>query len=536
MSKKTFGVMLDMSRNAVMQPSQVNKLVDYLASFGYNMIQLYTEDTYKVDNEPYFGYLRGGYTKEEIRAIDKHCQEKGVELVPCIQTLAHMGAIFKWFEYRPVNDINDILLIDEPRTYQLIDNMFATLADSFSSRKVHIGMDEAHMVGLGKYMDKYGICNRYELLKKHLAKVVEIAKKYGFEPIMWSDMFFRMANKGEYYGRKVQLPKEAVEEVPDVSLVYWDYYHTKKADYRAMVKAHKKFGKEIWFAGGAWSWVGFAPANRYTLQTMKPAMDVCREEGIENVFLTLWGDNGKECSFFSLLPSLYYIKRYYDGVRDRKQIAAEFETLTGEPFERMMNTDDPNYVGGNKEGFRNPSRYMLYSDPFYGFLDTQVKEGVTKQYRKLARRFSSYAKQSENFSYIYDVYAKLCRTLSYKYDLGVRMREAYQSKDTAALQRAVADLKKTEKALGEFFKAFRKLWYTENKPNGFEVQDIRFGGLMQRLKSCEERLQAYLDGEIRELPELDEVLLDFWGNFEKYDKHTPTRQHWGLTVTANQME
>ena len=535
MEKKYFGVMLDVSRNGVMKPDTVKKFVDYISSFGYNMLQLYTEDTYEVDNEPYFGYLRGGYTKEEIRDIDAYCKEKGVELIPCIQTLAHLSTIFKYFVYRPINDTADILLIDEPRTYELIENMFSTLADSFSSRKVHIGMDEAHAVGLGKYLDKHGYCNRHELLKRHLAKVVEIAKKYGFEPMMWSDMFFRMSNHGEYYGRHVRLPQEVVQGVPDVDLVYWDYYHTNKADYRAMVKAHKDFGKDIWFAGGAWSWIGFTPANRYTLQTMKPAMDVCREEGVQNIFLTLWGDNGRECSPFALLPSLYYLKRYYDGVTDRKQIAREFEELTGEPFERMMNTDAPNYVGGNKDGFRNPSKYMLYNDLFFGWFDTQVKEGVDKQYRKLARRFALYAKQSENFGHIYDVLSKLCRVLSYKYDLGVRAREAYQAGNKEALQAAAADLKKTEKALNDFYKAFRALWYHDNKPQGFEVQDMRLGGLMQRLKNCRERVEEYLSGEISELPELEVVLLDFWGKGLEYDKATPCSNDWGAIITANQL-
>ena len=533
MSKKYFGVMLDMSRNAVMKPETVKKYVDYLSAFGYNMLQLYTEDTYEVNGEPYFGNLRGRYKKEEIKEIDAYCKEKGVELIPCIQTLAHLQTIFKWFEYRPINDTADILLIDEPRTYQLIENMFATLAECFSSRKVHIGMDEAHMVGLGKYMDKYGICNRHDLLKKHLAKVVEIANKYGFKPMMWSDMFFRMSNKGEYYGRKVNLPQEVVEGVPDVSLVYWDYYHTKKADYAAMVEAHEKFGKEIWFAGGAWSWVGFTPANRYTLQTMKPAMDVCRERGVENVFFTLWGDNGKECSYFALLPSLYYIKRYYDGVKDRKQIAKEFEKLTGESFERMMNIDDANYVGRNREGFRNPSKYMVYNDPFFGWLDTQAKEGVDKEYKTLARKYAIYAKQSKNFGYIYESMSKLCRLLSYKYDLGVRVREAYQGRDETALRTIVNDFKKTEKAVEAFYQAFRILWHKENKPHGFEVQDIRLGGLKQRLIHCRERLEAYLRGEEKSLPELEEVLLDFWGNGLNYDKHTPCCSPWASICTAN---
>ena len=537
MEQKYFGVMLDMSRNAVMKPSTVNKFVDYISSFGYNMLQLYTEDTYEVNNEPYFGYLRGGFKKEEIKEIDAHCRKKGVELIPCIQTLAHLRTIFKYHPYRGINDYDDILLIDEPRTYELIDNMFASLAESYSSRKVHIGMDEAHMVGLGRYLDKHGLCNRYELLNRHLTKVVEIAKKYGFEPMMWSDMFFRMGNNGAYYLRNPKVPQEAIDGVPDVALVYWDYYHKHKEDYRAMVKAHEKFGKDIWFAGGAWSWVGWTPANRYTLQTMKPAMDVCRERGVDNIFFTLWGDNGKECSYFSLLPSLYYLKRYYDGVKDRKQIAKEFEALTGEPFERMMNTDDPNYVGGNREGTRDPSKYMLYNDPFFGWLDTTAKEGVPQEYKKLARRFATYAKESENFGYIYDTLSKLCKALSYKYDIGVRAREGYQSKDTEALRAVAVDMKKAEKAVNAFYESFRALWHKENKPNGFEIQDMRLGGLMQRMKHCRERLENYLNGKEESLPELENALLDFWGNgrTSDYDKHTPGYPCWGGIITQNQL-
>ena len=533
MSKNYFGVMLDMSRNGVMKPDALKKYVDYLSAFGYNMLQLYTEDTYEVEDEPYFGYLRGAYKQEEIKEIDAYCREKGVELIPCIQTLAHLQTIFRWTPYRNINDFDDILLIDDPRTYQLIENMFKTLAKCFTSRKVHIGMDEAHMVGLGKYKDKHGICNRYEILKRHLGRVVEIAKKYGFEPMMWSDMFFRMANEGEYYGRNPNLPKDAIEGVPDVELVYWDYYHKQKADYKAMVQAHKKFGKDIWFAGGAWSWVGFTPANKYSLQTMKPAMDACREEDIDNIFFTLWGDNGKDCSYFSLLPSLYYLKRYYDGVKDRKQIAKEFKELTGEDFERMMNMDCPNLIGGNKDSFRNPSRYVLYNDPFLGMFDPLAKENVDKEYKKLARRLAIYAKESENFGYIYDVLAKLCRVLTYKYDIGVRLRAAYQVQDKVALRGMVDDLKKIEKAVDAFYKAFRDLWHKENKPEGFEVQEARLGGLMLRLKSCRERLTAYLDGKEESLPELEIVLLDLWGKGLNYEKATSCSQNWARNISVS---
>ena len=74
MSFKHFGVMLDCSRNAVMKVSSVKKYIDILARLGYDTLMLYTEDTYEVENQPYFGYLRGRYSKAELKEIDAYVQ------------------------------------------------------------------------------------------------------------------------------------------------------------------------------------------------------------------------------------------------------------------------------------------------------------------------------------------------------------------------------------------------------------------------------------------------------------------------------
>ncbi len=84
-----FGVMIDCSRNAVPNLSELKKLLSIIAKMGYNCAMLYTEDTYEVENEPYFGYKRGRYSMEEIRELDSYAKEIGIELIPYIQTLAH---------------------------------------------------------------------------------------------------------------------------------------------------------------------------------------------------------------------------------------------------------------------------------------------------------------------------------------------------------------------------------------------------------------------------------------------------------------
>ena len=179
-----FGVMLDCSRNAVMKPETAKKYIDVLSDLGYNCLMLYTEDTYEIDAEPYFGHKRGRYSQAELIEIDNYAKLKGIELIPCIQTLAHLGSIFRWPCYDKIHDCNDILLSDNDETYTFIDKMFATLKRCFTSRTVNIGMDEAHMLGRGRYQDINGYVDRFDILLKHLNRVAEIAKKYGFDLLM----------------------------------------------------------------------------------------------------------------------------------------------------------------------------------------------------------------------------------------------------------------------------------------------------------------------------------------------------------------
>ena len=303
---KKFGVMIDCSRNAVMTVPAFKKMVEILSSLGYNTIRLYTEDTYEVDGEPYFGYLRGRYTKDEIREMDAFARQHGVELIPCIQTLAHLGTIFRYVEYSKIRDVDDIVLVGNERTYTLIDNMFKTISQTFSTKNIHIGMDEAFMLGRGQYLDKNGLLPRAEIIKKHLDKVLEIAAKYGFNCEIWGDMYMHAAYGGNYTFDKDE--SESVKKlVPqNLKLCYWDYYHTEVSHYEDCIRKHRKLTDNVSFAGGIWTWVGFCPNNRYSLEISKAAAVACVNESVDEVYFTMWGDNGGECSPFAVLPSLVF--------------------------------------------------------------------------------------------------------------------------------------------------------------------------------------------------------------------------------------
>ncbi|MBQ8003801.1 MAG: beta-N-acetylhexosaminidase, partial [Oscillospiraceae bacterium] len=260
--KKMFGIMVDCSRSAVMNVNTVKKYANIIKKMGYNTLMLYTEDTYEVDNQPLFGHLRGKYSKAELREIDEYCAAIGIEAIPCIQTLAHLENMFRWEEYRDVNDCDNILLAGEEKTYELIDDMLSTLSECFKTRKIHIGMDEAYRVGTGKYQQLHGIQDRFDIINNHLHRVCDIAKKYNYEPMVWSDMFCKLAFdlQNQYDDADTSKILEKAQLPDNISLVYWDYYNTDYNHYVNQIKTNKVFGRKVYFAGGAWTWNGFSPA------------------------------------------------------------------------------------------------------------------------------------------------------------------------------------------------------------------------------------------------------------------------------------
>lgn len=525
-----FGIMLDFSRNAVMNLENMKLFIRTVALMGYNFVGLYMEDTIEIPEEPYWGYMRGAMTAAELKEIDEYAAIFDIEIRAYIQTLAHVNQITRYEEYQKIIDTNDILLAGEERTYQLIENLVKAVSENLNSRKINIGMDEAHMVGLGKYLDKHGYSDRFKIMEEHLNRVLAICRKYGLQVQMWSDMFFRLAYGGEYYVKEDSIA--APLNIPqDVEIVYWDYYSCDRERYDRMLKNHLKIADRVGFAGGAWKWTGFAPHNAYSLEIGKAAMKACKENGIKSVVITAWGDNGGEASSFSILPALYADAEFhYTGSYE----PSKFKLLTGMTFDEFMQIEAANLFSEDTTIHNNASKYLLYNDVLLGAFDTVIFEGISEFYRNAALQLKKLS-NNKNYGYLFDTQSKLCTVLQYKADLGHRIKTFYDKGDRQELSRIEGEeLPATLKALEEFYQAFEAQWERENKPFGFEVQCIRIGGLQKRLEYVRRQLKAYVSGEKERIEELEEKRKAFH-YYEENDISKINYNLWHEIVTPGDM-
>lgn len=501
--------MADNSRNAVYNIPAAKRMIRCLAGMGYSSMMLYTEDTYELPDYKYFGYMRGRFTAQELRELDDYADSYGIELIPCIQTLAHLATALRWPDFSGYRDSDDILMVGDERTYRFITSAVKQCADCFRSRQINIGMDEAHLIACGEYLKKNGYRKPSDVMLEHLERVVSICHDAGFRPMMWSDMFFRMAFQGAYYVRQGSLPADVVAKVPDgLDLIYWDYYSMDRELFAHMLDCHAQFRNPVVFAGGAWKWYGFGAHNAFSLKSTEMQLDVCGERGIDRVIVTSWGDNGGEASQFSALASmLYFAERCYHGEADREWLNTRAKQCFDVDFETLMAFDLPDSLPETTpdvtEKPKNPSKYLLYNDLLERFLDCHLNRDTAPQvYAEHADRLMELA-GNPRFGYAFEALGRLCRVLSVKCDLGWRLYEAYAADDRSALSELANEvIPQLLRELEAFLETFRRQWYRENKTFGFVTQEIRLGGLIERIRSVRALLNAYLNGEVEKIEEL----------------------------------
>lgn len=512
------GAMFDVSRNAVLRVESIKNLLRKMALMGLNMMMLYTEDTYTVKSRPYFGYMRGRYSHDELNECDDYADSLGIEMIPCIQCLGHLKEALKWKFGRTLMDTEDILLAGSDETYKFIEEMISAAIAPFRSKRIHIGMDEAHNLGLGKYLDMNGYTRRFDIMSKHLLKVVDVTSKYGLKPMIWSDMFFRLGSKtGDYYDKEVQIPEDVIKNIPEeLQLVYWDYYHVNKEFYNTYIRKHKDLGSDPVFAGGIWTWQGMCTNYHITIVTTNAALESCKSEGVQEVFATIWGDNGAETNmFFGLLGLQLYAEHGYSKLLDMDRLKSRFRFCTGMDYEALMDISQMDQTQGAKaEDFFNPSKYILWQDILQGLFDKNIeRHNMGEYYRQLANKLKGYISASGEWSSLFDFQHRLCSVLSLKSEMGIKLKKYYDARDKEGLAEiAEIQLPELYHRVKLLRAAHRTQWMKTNKPFGWDVLDIRYGGLLARIDTAMARVGEYLSGCIDTIEELEEERLYYNDN------------------------
>ena len=290
----TRGVMLDISRDKVPTMETLYALVDRLASMKVNQLQLYSEHTFAYRNHGEVNATASPLDADDIRSLDAFCRERHVELVPNQNCLGHMNRWLAHERYRPLAIAPDgfvdpygisraamTLEPKNPGSLALIRELLGELLPLFTSRRVHVGLDEAWELPHARMDDFLG----------WVATLRALPELGGREMLMWGDMLS---------GRR-----DLLGSLPDgVTVCEWGYDDWYPFDERCADLAAA--GVPFWVAPGTSSWLSILGRMTNARATCRRAAEAARAHGGTGYLNTDWGDNGHLQQAVVSEPALAY--------------------------------------------------------------------------------------------------------------------------------------------------------------------------------------------------------------------------------------
>ncbi|HYL53099.1 MAG TPA: family 20 glycosylhydrolase [Acidimicrobiia bacterium] len=274
------GVMLDVSRDKVPTMDTLYALIERLASWKVNHVELYIEHTFAYRNHPEVNADASPFTPDEIRALDAFCRERHVELAPNQNCLGHMNRWLKHPRYHalalapdgfvdPYGLAHEAMTLDpaHPGSLALVRELLGELLPSFSSRRVNIGLDETWELPRER-LDEYFAW---------IATLRALPELDGHEPIIWGDMF-----SGD---------PALIAKVPEgVTVCEWGY--DAEYPFGERLACLAQAGLPFWVAPGTSAWLSIGGRLTNAVENCRNAAAAALEHGGLGFLNTDWGDRG----------------------------------------------------------------------------------------------------------------------------------------------------------------------------------------------------------------------------------------------------
>lgn len=314
----------DVTRGKVPSLDTLKKLVDTMADYKLNSLQLYVEHAYEF--KEYEDVRNLGYmTKDEMLALDEYCYENFVELIPSLSCFGHLYHLLALDKYKHLCELENY----EPKQHHYIERMahhtinplkeesfelVKSLIDQymplFRSDKFNICCDETFDLGKGVNKGKDSAVLYYDFVKKIANYLISKGKKV----MMWGDII-------------LQHP-ECIDELPkEIVFLNWDYCDEPSYD---RVRQFAKSGKTQIVCPGTSTWNQAGEQITYEEKNISRFCGYGYEFGAVGILNTNWGDYGNvaslECAMYGLICGAaigWRRETVFDGVF-RKDVSETF--------------------------------------------------------------------------------------------------------------------------------------------------------------------------------------------------------------------
>lgn len=286
----------DASRGKIASVETVKKLIDYMAYFKYNSLQIYVEHTFEFkeckDLNPKTGFL----TAAEMRELDEYCKENFIDFVPSLSTFGHMFEILNQDKYKHLSVLSDYEndfnfwkdrmrhhTIDPRNTesFELVKSLIDQYMPNFSSEWFNVCCDETFDL---ESCDENG-----ELYVSFVKKIIDYVTSKGKRVMMWGDILLKHP--------------ETISSLPeDIYYLNWNYL--PDATDEGVVK-FKSFNRTQVVCTGSWAWSRLCERDDWAESNISLMAEYGKKNGAAGLLHTNWGDWGNpaplELSLYGLV-------------------------------------------------------------------------------------------------------------------------------------------------------------------------------------------------------------------------------------------
>ena len=283
------GVMLDISRDKVPTMATLRGLIDLLASWKINQLQLYTEHTFAYREHRAVWEQASPMTAEEVLELDGYCRARFIELVPNQNSFGHLE---RWFKHPHYNDLAETpaggetrwgwrtpsgLNPRDPRSLELLRGLYDELLPNFSSRQFNVGCDETIDLGQGRNRALAARIGTGEIYLGFLQQIHREVSARGHTMQFWGDIIL------EHPSLVPRLPK-------DLIAMAWGYEHDHP--FASHARAFAESGIPFYVCPGTSTWNAILGRTGNLLGNIANACENGLMQGAVGMLNTDWGDNG----------------------------------------------------------------------------------------------------------------------------------------------------------------------------------------------------------------------------------------------------
>jgi hypothetical protein len=279
------GAYLDCSRGKVPRVETLKALVERLARWKINELQLYVENVFTWRRHPAIGRGFSPFTPEELLAVQDHCRLHHVRLVGSLASFGHMEKILALPQYTRLGEMPGFrglpggmtLCPSDPGSLRLIAELYEEFVPLFEAADFNVCCDETWELGKGRSRRRAARIGVGRIYLDFLKRIHRLCARHGKRMNAWADI--------------VLDHPEVLPDVPrDIVMLNWDYRDpgTRISRTHEITDAGLACvvcpGTNSWNSHGCRLGLGMRNIRRFAGEGL-----ACGAEGLLN---TDWGDGG----------------------------------------------------------------------------------------------------------------------------------------------------------------------------------------------------------------------------------------------------